>query len=121
MKWVAVLSVLIMFGCSGPTPPSPGASIVSDSKAEEAAPTVPVIIEAKITGGGGGSKYYWYDINPTKVIKNTIDAKLSSHVKVAIQNDMPQIEVGKTYVLNLVYYNESHPEYGLKIESFNEK
>ncbi len=109
-----------MCGCSGGNP-SQQATVVSGVKVEAAISTTPVIIEARITGGGDGSKYYWYNVKPIKIIKNTIAAKLDSSFKVAIQNDMPEVEMGKIYILDLVYYNKAHPAYGLKIVSFKKK
>lgn len=119
MRRIALLSIIIMCGCSVASP-KPQTNVDRPSEGGATA-TVPVIIEARITGGGDGSKYYWYDVKLIKVIKNTIAAKLDSPFKVAIQNDMPEIEVGTTYILNLVYYHEANPEYGLKIVSFKTK
>jgi hypothetical protein len=121
MRWIALLSIIIICGCGDSNPPQQKTAVVSGSEKGEAKSMVPVVVEAKIVGGGDGSKYYWYDVKPIKIIKNTIAAKLDSPIKVAIQNDMPEVEVGKTYILDLVYYNEAHPEYGLKILSFKEK
>ena len=135
-----VIGTAALIGCTktaGPEPNGPEQADprVSDADAANALPIPPVsgpeggesgsmasvVIEAEIVGEHGGSKYYWYDIKPTRVIKNTIEARLDSPMMVAIQNDMPEIEVGKKYTLNLAYYNPTNPEYGLRIVSFKEK
>jgi len=79
------------------------------------------LIEARVVKDHAGDKYYYYDVEVLKVIKKSTEEELESPLRVARVNYEAQPEVGKTYTLGLHYYNEAHPEYGLKIVSLKEK
>jgi len=119
MKHFLFLSLVLVCGCSGKIPQEEKSNF--DTQTGIVHSDAPVVIEARIVGGGYGNKYYYYDIEPTKVIKNSIEANLDSRIKVARVNYESQPELNKTYTLELGYYNEAHPEYGLKIIRFKEK
>ena len=114
------LSILFVLGCKA-------SNDLQEKNSEEQATIntettkAPVLIEAQIIGSGEGSKYYWYEIKPLVIIRNSIEANLESSLKVAIQNDKAQLQLTKSYILEVGYYNELHPEYGLKILNFKEK
>ncbi|MDO9289230.1 MAG: hypothetical protein Q7T83_10610, partial [Thermodesulfovibrionales bacterium] len=75
------------------------------------------VVKGKIAIGDGG-KYYWHQLSPIKVLKNTINANLRNTFKIALENYKKQPEEGQIYIFHLDYYNPEHPEYGLKIISY---
>ncbi|NQT18123.1 MAG: hypothetical protein HQ592_00350 [Planctomycetes bacterium] len=123
MKWFILLSLILTCGCGDNTSSQEEVVIVAgpDGGESKSLLIAPVIVEAEIIGGGDGDKYYYYDITVVEVIKNSISVKLDSPMKVARANYEPQPDLNRTYFLDLDYYNEAHPEYGLKIVSFKIK
>ncbi len=92
-----------------------------DAVAGTANATPPVILEGRIVKTLGGSKYYYYDVEVIKVIKNSPGVKLYAPLRVARVNHATQPRLNKTYILDLDYYNPARPEVGLKIVSLKEK
>jgi hypothetical protein len=80
-----------------------------------------LIVEASVTRLYGGDKYWYYDIEIIKFIKNTKNVKLESPLKVARLNILSQPEGGIVYHFTLELYNESHPEAGYKFTDFKKK
>lgn len=114
---------LMLSGCGNNAPQEIEAVIISgpDGGGSGSMIVAPVVVEAKVTHGGDGDKYYYYHIAVVRVIKNAISVELGSSVKVARVNYLPQPKLNKIYILDLDHYNEAHPEYGLKMVSFKEK
>jgi hypothetical protein len=67
----------------------------------------PIIIEAQIIELPGCDKYCWYKVKITKVIRNTIKIKLDSDIEVLRENYKSRLELNKSYILELDYYNEA--------------
>ncbi len=120
MKWISFLSIIILCGCSGGKSSNKAGDVkkTADVKAKSGSP---LVIEARITGGGDGSKYHWYTIKTIAITTNTIGAKADALTRVAIPNGMPKVEVGKTYILDMNLYNPSKPEIGFKVTSLKLK
>jgi hypothetical protein len=113
------VALVFLFGCGA----SGSRNETNSPNSQAPTPTkkAPVVIEGRVVGGGTGDKYYYYDVQPTKVLINTLDAKLDEQIKVARVNYESQPVLHKEYILSLDYYNEAHPEHGFKIVTFKEK
>lgn len=124
MRLITVLTLILLCGCGKATTDQQArveAEPKGDATSTDSKSTSLVVIEGKVTGGGVGDKYYWYEIQPRKVLKNSTKSKLGKSLNVAIENDRPQIKVGEIYIAELNYYNPSNPEYGFRIVSFRKK
>ncbi len=108
-----------MVGCNGKVEQEQ--TIRANTEPGTVSTGAPVTLEARIVEVHACRKYCYYDIKVIKVIKNSIEVKLDSRVKVARVSYETQPELNKTYILDLDYYNKAHPEYGLKIVSFKGK
>ena len=81
----------------------------------------PIVIEAEVTRINqtyDGKTCYGYDIRPIKVIKNDLEEKLNSEIKVVFSNeDYFRLKNNQKYVLGLDYYYKPQSEYKFKIEN----
>ena len=118
MKHLLFLSLFLTCGCSSSITQEKSNSETQNGTVHSVAP---VIIEARIIECIGCDKYCVYNIELINVIKNSIGAKLDSHIKIARLSWENQPELNKVYTLELCYYNDERPAYWFKILKFKEK
>ena len=93
---------------------------VSEAQAqidETRAANVSVVLRVELLPleGRGGSKYHWPTVRILNVLKNDSQEQFSEKLNLAHLGGGPGIPSGESTIY-LVRYNESHPEYGWKLD-----
>jgi hypothetical protein len=76
------------------------------------------VAEGKLISGGDGSKYYWYTLRSSNVVKNLTDIDFTKPLKIAVQNNQEQPELNVAYTFYFDFYNPETPEAGLRVLHF---
>ncbi|MBU1533832.1 hypothetical protein KKF84_00845, partial [Myxococcota bacterium] len=96
MKYYFLFSVCLVMvtGCKKKSEP------VQTTNPKPPAQTItagaPVVLEARIVEDLGGDKYHYYTVEVVRVVKNSINVKLGSRIKVARVNTEAQPVLNRT-------------------------